>query len=180
MEYKGRKITVTDELRFKVTGLDETFNDRESAEHAIDLLIKNEAELQRVKMNIPVLASPEEGKFEPRQSVITGMHAGHGKILTKPVIGGGYRRDELYPDVGWLDAALKQQAMLQNQVKRIDKVLSKFSIVSPHSTYHFDKGALVTYLAKLAKECASKKKTAESTNLSEELEKIPAVVKSGY
>lgn len=123
-EFQGHKITVTEDLEFRVDGplfngetrYGKTFESASAARTAIQDLMKRHEAQERVKLSIPVIS--ERGK----PLTITGVHARNYNALG---LGG---ETLVYPPAAWIVAALKEREEARARVAQLSKSIEPYGI----------------------------------------------------
>lgn len=117
-QYHDATIVLLDNWRFHVVELDKNFTSLEDAQEAIDAADKKIQASKRVKLNLPALRN------DMTLVVITGVHAGHGRAITKPAT----TSEKLYPDVPWIKVALETLRDIEKQVSVHKSLLREFEM----------------------------------------------------
>jgi hypothetical protein len=102
--------------RFEVPELDRTFDTYEAMKAAIEASYKGVQAANRRKVNIAAIS--ENGK----KFLVTGVHAGHGKLITSPKQE-RFGRDDLFVETKLVTQALAEKRRLQHDVARVDGLL---------------------------------------------------------
>lgn len=134
MDYKGHKITVTPEFKFRVTGpeFDETasrhfeFASKDEATKAIDTRV-NAADKQKkaeASIKLSALYGPGAELFE-----IRGINRSTSAILGCPQRGYGPQQiNDIYPDVPWVKALLEEHKRLLGRIGEIVETLKPYGV----------------------------------------------------
>ena len=136
--YKGRSIKFRPEhFDFEVTGPglgsngddddDDTvrhFSSAADARAAIDAIEKNKAATRRRKLDLHVMAP------EGTEHHVTGIHASNLTLLATPKLNAYNPR--VYPNAQMIRTALKRIASLNDEVGRLQHVLSSFEVEAPN------------------------------------------------
>ena len=123
-EVQGLAFFVTDLWQFYVPDLNKSFPSYDEMELAILREEKKIKQARKVKLNLPVVTR------SGNEYTITGVHAGHGTVLTTPPLKeeGRYSRPSMYVKTPWMRQAIGELAEAQARVKRIFAVISPFKI----------------------------------------------------
>lgn len=164
-EYSGYEFYVNEYWKFCVPALERDYDDYTTMKDAIDRAIKAQAATARRKpLAIPAIT--RDGK----RVVITGVHAGHGNVITKPIIsryGNG-----LVPDVPWLAEAIAELERVRKRERHIIAMLDRFKI-DTDAGYSFRLEQYAEQVAKVEASAAAVLKSAETTNFEKAMQATP-------
>lgn len=163
--YNGSDFHVDQFWMFCVPDLDKRFDSYQKMKDAIDGAAARIAATKKAKLNLPVL-SPSGV-----ETVIVGVHSGHGGALTKPKVDLGHG-DAAYPNLPWIRQAIERSRELELESRHITEALRAVRFGAKGYGYaksdEYDgtpEGLEKLYHAKLAK--------ANATSLEELLKKTP-------
>lgn len=137
MEYKGHKIIVTPEFKFRVTGPE--FNEggrignfeyvsKDEAVKAVDTRVAL-ADKQRIAENTVKMPALKGATVEP--FTVRGINRSTSEILGFPVTrieGLGRYLDDIYPDVPWIKKLLEERRKLAERVGEIEEQLRPYGL----------------------------------------------------
>ncbi len=129
--YQSVEFEIGDGWRFFVPDLDRWFDDYKSMTEAIDRAGKTVAAAKRRKVSISAVT--EDGKkFE-----VTGVHSGHGSLITKPKIE-RFGSGDLYADTPLVKEAFSEKRRLQSDLRRVCTLLRSFRMNRERNYREFD------------------------------------------
>ncbi len=160
----GYDFVMTQWWRFRVPELDNEWDTYEKMKEGIERVVQVQAKAKRKVLDID--AMDEKGGL----GKITGIHAGHGQVVTKPREFGsdGWRRRALYPPVEWIVQAIKRRKQIKADLPVVEAVLSRFRLRLPGES-DFNPEKFHDHFEATEKECAAKLKAASKTTLEVQL-----------
>ena len=129
-ECLGVDFVVESDWRFFVPDLNRHFKCYEDMRESIERNQKTVVAAKKRKLSISAVDS--KGK----KYLVTGVHSGHGKVLTQPAIT-GYGRQNVYFDTPLISAALAEKRRLDFDLAKVEKLLD-FHKVKSHDGYSFN------------------------------------------
>lgn len=130
---------------------------------AIERKQKARIATERVKLCIAATWT-EEGTVV--DGVITGINAGHGKLIAKPPLGS--YKNSVYPRVGWIKMALAEIMGLRQREKHIAQAIEKYE-VQGYKGYGFKPEMHAEDVERVSREMEENRVAAEATNLEEHI-----------
>lgn len=164
MEWKHGEhaIELTEDKRFRVKELERDYDSFRQAEEAAERAATAKAKVPKKKIAIPAIDA------HGTSVMITGVHAGTGRVIASPKPAQSWGTFKLYVNVPWIAAAIKEARMLRSRASRIDGFLFEFQLPTENG-YGFDSGMYPAAVEKLEREADAKRKKAEGTTLEKEL-----------
>jgi len=155
--YKDHTITFDPEsFNFKIAGplittggWSATAESLAAAEKHIDGLLRNEVQTKKEKLHLEVYLP------DGSPGVVTGVHAGHGRLTGVPDV------NDVYPRVPWIAAMLAEQRELQKKLGDIRTALHEVHIRAKASYGAVEPGAHPRYIARLKQEYEAATKKAQ-------------------
>lgn len=160
----GIEFEVTEQWKFHVLSLEKTWDTYAEMRAGIEAAQKAIAASKREKLSLPVINTTDGKEF-----VITGIHAGHGSLVTIPKKERFGPRIELVPREPWLLSAIAEMHQLRERADKIDSVIDEFQIQEPDRFNVADHANHVAALRKKFDEMTAK---AKKTTLEKELAKL--------
>jgi hypothetical protein len=141
----------------------------EQAVEAVDKATKTKEIEDRTKLALPVV-NPAGGK-----ATIKGIHAGHGKLLflegRVDTEGYGFATSLVYPDIGWIRAALLEVGAHRKALHELEAKLCSVAISAMRSMSHATPAGFEDALAALVTE--HRAKTEEALRLAPQEPEAP-------
>ena len=134
---------------------------------AIESRQKAKVATERAKILIAATWTNEGNVID---GIITGIHAGHGKLIAKPSLGS--YKNSVFPRVGWIKMALAEEIGLRKRAANIDKAVDEFE-VKGYGGYSFKAEMHAEEISRFTKEMEQAKADAEATDLEAQLKKHP-------
>lgn len=162
--YLSHTIRLTDSMEFNVKELDKNYPSYAQAKEAIERADKATNAVAKKKLSIACVN--DEG--EP--ITITGIHTGHGHLLTVPKID-SYRNSYLYPDVAWIKEAIERKRKTDEESNRLLGAINEFRLSWDGGGWRWDVSKYPSEIERLERVMAELKKSAEKTNLASAMKK---------
>lgn len=123
-EVLGLDFFINAYWNFEVPDLNKTFSSYKEMEQAVEREEKKIKQAKRVKLNLPVITQ------SGREYTITGVHAGHGTVLTSPQLEEEGRRGtkNIYVKTPWMKQAMEELAEARSRYELIESVIAQFKI----------------------------------------------------
>lgn len=166
-ECLGVKFVVDEHWQFCAASLDIREPSFGQMKDKIEKAQKNKAATERAKLFIPAMWCNGGAVVE---GVLTGLHAGHGKLLADPAL--GVYSNFVYPRIAWLKLALAEELILRARASHIGRIAKQFS-VSGRDGFAFDPKTHADNVKRIEREMAEKLKAGSKTDLETELKKTP-------
>lgn len=140
-EYEGVAFYVNEYWKFEVPDLNRNFDSYEKMCAAITASAKQVVAAKRRKLNLAGVDA------KGRKYIVTGVHSGHGKLLTSPAqerFGGR----EIYADTPLVAQALAEKRRLDCDLARVNKLLDAHRF-RPFDGYSFTPSQHESAVAKI-------------------------------
>jgi hypothetical protein len=120
----GLEFVMTEYWKFEVPSLAKQFDTYEVMREAIERSQKEIEAASRQKLNIAAIADTRDKQV---RAVITGVHAGHGQLISKPKFE-RFDRPDFYPDVPLVSLALAEERRLDIEKEEVSRVLKALKL----------------------------------------------------
>lgn len=151
--------------KFRVESVEKVFETYKEMEGFLETFVARTKASKREKLSLPVV----DGIGKER--IITGVHAGHGKLILSPPSDKGARWLKLYPRAPWIAAAIAEKHGLERRSRQITRVLEEFQIEG-YSGYDFNASQHAGEVDRIRNIFDALTQNAKNTDLGAEIEKL--------